>query len=261
MAATTRPQLASLQELAASHARVFDAVDSLREAGLDRELIPKLVVVGDQKSGKSSVLEAISQIPFPVDEDLCTRFPTEVVQRKSYEDSITVSIQVVGLRQNCEALSGFCRKLSLEDANGLASAIQEASSLILSGAPGSSNRTNFSDDILRITITGPEKYPLTLVDLPGLFSSVTPSQSTKDLDDVDRLVRSYAAEQRNAILLVIPARSTWPNLRAPDEIRRHGVDHLGLRTLGVITTPDIPHARGEFLSHFSKSGPWTPQHG
>lgn len=41
------------------------------------------MVIGDQSSGKSSVPQAITRLPFPVDDTLCTRFPTEVSLRRS----------------------------------------------------------------------------------------------------------------------------------------------------------------------------------
>jgi GTPase SAR1 family protein len=55
----------------------------------------KLVVVGDQSTGKSSVLQAITEIPFPIDDKMCTRFATEVVLKRTLPDhptSIEVSI-------------------------------------------------------------------------------------------------------------------------------------------------------------------------
>jgi GTPase SAR1 family protein len=41
------------------------------------------VVVGDQSSGKSSVLEGLTGLPFPRDSGLCTRFPTQIVFKRS----------------------------------------------------------------------------------------------------------------------------------------------------------------------------------
>jgi len=70
----------SLQALQSEDQRkVMDIVDKLRRTGLGGIVeLPQLVVCGDQSSGKSSVLEAITEIPFPRKENLCTRFATEV---------------------------------------------------------------------------------------------------------------------------------------------------------------------------------------
>ena len=43
----------------------------------------QLVVVGDQSSGKSSLLEGLTSLPFPVASQLCTRFATQVSFRRS----------------------------------------------------------------------------------------------------------------------------------------------------------------------------------
>lgn len=50
------------------------------------------MVVGDQSSGKSSVLEALTGLPFPRDSTLCTRFPTQIVFKRSPQRHVEVSI-------------------------------------------------------------------------------------------------------------------------------------------------------------------------
>ena len=54
--------------------------------------LPQIVVVGDQSSGKSSVLEGLTALPFPRDSGLCTRFATQITFRRATERHITVSI-------------------------------------------------------------------------------------------------------------------------------------------------------------------------
>jgi GTPase SAR1 family protein len=54
--------------------------------------LPQLVVVGQQSSGKSSVLEGLTGLPFPRDTGLCTRFATQITFRRSNEQRIAASI-------------------------------------------------------------------------------------------------------------------------------------------------------------------------
>ena len=49
-------------------------------------------MVGDQSSGKSSVLEALTGLPLPRDSGLCTRFPMQIVFKRSPIEHVEVSI-------------------------------------------------------------------------------------------------------------------------------------------------------------------------
>ena len=50
------------------------------------------MVVGDQSSGKSSLLEGLTGITFPTHSGLCTRFATRIILRRSVEEHVRVSI-------------------------------------------------------------------------------------------------------------------------------------------------------------------------
>ncbi|SPJ70412.1 uncharacterized protein FTOL_00140 [Fusarium torulosum] len=249
-----------LNKLLGDYIGVFDAVDSLQDVGLKRELIPKLVVVGDQSSGKSSVLEAICNIPFPVEEDLCTRFPIELVQRKSLVESITVTISVVERDRNADTLSRFKKELVVGDTKGLAACIQEASELIIGPTTTASSR-RFSMNILRVTILGPDKYPLTLIDLPGFFQSETDSQNEKDRAIVEKIVAPYLREPRNALLLIMRAPTTWATQTAPSRVRCSSVDPDGERTLGIFTHLDNMNSSRLVMDRFSGQTKWNPRYG
>ncbi|KAK3897368.1 P-loop containing nucleoside triphosphate hydrolase protein, partial [Staphylotrichum tortipilum] len=82
----------SLNQLNTPDAKaLLDTIDSLREIHVgDIVNLPQIIVVGDQSSGKSSVLEAISGVQFPVDGDVCTRFATELILRRAPETTVHV---------------------------------------------------------------------------------------------------------------------------------------------------------------------------
>lgn len=72
--------IAALNQLNQDQRVLLDIIDDLRAIGVERYApLPQLIVVGDQSSGKSSVLEAISGFRFPVRNSVCTRFATELV--------------------------------------------------------------------------------------------------------------------------------------------------------------------------------------
>ena len=75
------------------HEELLNIIDHLRGQGISRYIdLPQLIVCGDQSSGKSSVLEAVSGLRFPTKDNLCTRFATELILRRGPENSVTVTI-------------------------------------------------------------------------------------------------------------------------------------------------------------------------
>ena len=53
----------------------------------------KLVIVGKQSAGKSSLLQSLTDIPFPIGGKLCTRFATRIVSRRGPSDMVSSSIE------------------------------------------------------------------------------------------------------------------------------------------------------------------------
>ena len=85
---------ASLESLQTKKEReVLDIVAQLRKCGLESVLsLPQLVVCGEQSAGKSSVLEALTKIPFPRNDNLCTRFATEIILHRATSNSLTIKV-------------------------------------------------------------------------------------------------------------------------------------------------------------------------
>ncbi|KAJ2991919.1 hypothetical protein NUW58_g2344 [Xylaria curta] len=223
---------------------LLDAVDRLRLQGLDHYVsLPQIIVCGDQSSGKSSVLEAISGVPFPVKSNLCTRFPTELVLRRTAKIGVTVSIvphSSLGLSEQSR-LAGFHEKL--DGFEGFPALVEKAKSAMGISTHGKA----FAKDLLRVEITGPNRPHLTIVDLPGLIHSETKQQSADDVELVQDVVTSYMKQRRSIILAVISAKNDFANQIVLKLART--ADHSGTRTMGVITKPDtlVPDSDSELL--------------
>lgn len=220
---------------------ILDLVDKLRSCGLGTVLsLPQIVVAGDQSSGKSSVLEAISGVPFPRKEGFCTQFATEVIMRPTSEQSIRASIIPSKMRPK-EEQDSLCRfDKSADFVSGLSSVFEEATiamGLTESEDQGSSQKSSITRDVLSIQISGPGLPQLTLVDLPGLIHTSNDRQSQMDVDMIRDLVTDYIKDPRSIILAVVSAKNDIANQIILHKCR--SVDPDGHRTLGVITKPDF----------------------
>lgn len=219
---------------------LLDSVDCLRSQGISHYVsLPQIIVCGDQSSGKSSVLEAISGVPFPTKSNLCTRFPIELVLRKTSHIGVSVSIVPHESRSESEKLSlgGFHEKL--DDFDGLPTLIENAKAALTISTHGRA----FSKDLLRIEVSGPDRPHLTIVDLPGLIHSETKQQSASDVELVQDVVKAYMKEPRSIILAVVSAKNDYANQIVLKLAR--ATDKKGSRTLGVITKPDTLIANSE----------------
>ncbi|KFA79783.1 hypothetical protein S40288_00703 [Stachybotrys chartarum IBT 40288] len=219
--------------LSSKHHQLLDSIDSLRSQGISHYIsLPQIIVCGDQSSGKSSVLEAISGVPFPVKSNLCTRFPTELVLRKTQHTGVNVSIIPHHSRSDADKTSLAKFRESLDDFEKLPALIDAAKTAMGIVTLGNA----FSKDLLRIEVSGPDRPQLTIVDLPGLIHSENRHQSADDVSLINEVVQTYMKEPRSIILAVVSAKNDYANqivLKLAREADRHGK-----RTMGVITKPD-----------------------
>ncbi|ORY60239.1 dynamin family protein [Pseudomassariella vexata] len=223
---------------------LLDSIDRLRLQGINHYIsLPQIIVCGDQSSGKSSVLEAISGVSFPIKSNLCTRFPTELVLRRMPQIGSSVSIVPHSSRSDSErkVLASFHQKLDGFD--GLADVVESAKTAMGISMHGKT----FSKDLLRVEITGPDRPHLTIVDLPGLIHSETKNQTVSDVELIQDVVQTYMKERRSIILAVVSAKNDFANQVVLKLARL--ADKTGSRTLGVITKPDalIPGSDSEAM--------------
>ncbi|KAI1754070.1 P-loop containing nucleoside triphosphate hydrolase protein [Xylaria castorea] len=218
----------AIHQLSGERKALLDTVDGLRKLGIGRFVdLPQIIVVGDQSSGKSSVLEAISRVRFPIKDGLCTRFATEFVLRTDPHTKVHVQIQPAsGLtNKDCEFNE---TKFNTED---LPRIIEEAKARLLR------HNARFSEDVLRVEIRSPHVPHLTLVDLPGFYHSESDEQHADGLKIVNRLVETYMARQNSIILAIVSARNSFVMQKVLAKVKGH--DRNLQRTLGIVTKPDV----------------------
>ncbi|OJK01635.1 hypothetical protein ASPACDRAFT_51424 [Aspergillus aculeatus ATCC 16872] len=210
-----------MRQLQSEQSRVLDIVDELRTIGVGALVeLPQLIVCGNQSSGKSSVLEAISRVRFPAKSNVCTRFATEVILRRRPSSSI-------------KRLRGFTSE-AFSNGDDLPSLIEKAKECM---EITESVNAGFSDDVLKVEISGPDKPELTLVDLPGLYYSTSQDQGRKGISIVRGITERYMKNTRSIIMAVITAKADYHLQEVLDMARKF--DPQRERTLGIITQPDI----------------------
>ncbi|KAE8551174.1 hypothetical protein EYB25_007410 [Talaromyces marneffei] len=223
-------------------------IEKVRSNGVGELVaLPQLAVCGDQSAGKSSVLEGITGIPFPRQEGLCTRFPTEIIlchSETSQQTTITASIRPHSSRtKEIQNTLASYRKV-LQDINELPSVIQEVSKRMeIRGYTEDGNGLAFAPDALRIEITGPIGLHLSVVDLPGLIEVPDDNRDDEDVNAVMDMVTAYLESSRTIILAVVQASNDVATQKIIRLARHH--DPEGQRTVGIITKPDLINVGSE----------------
>ncbi|KAI1087991.1 P-loop containing nucleoside triphosphate hydrolase protein [Rostrohypoxylon terebratum] len=197
------------------HKTLMDVIDKLRSKGINRYVnLPQIVVCGDQSSGKSSVLQAISGMSFPTQDNLCTRFATELILRHTGENveekcHVSISPGIDRSSQEKARLEQF-RYSEIPDQNNIGALVDKAKEVM---GVGNDHGRTFCKDVLRIELSGPTQPHLTIVDLPGLFRAGNKDQSAEDA-----AISNFALQEVTQLAREIDVRGT--------------------RTLGLITKPD-----------------------
>jgi GTPase SAR1 family protein len=190
------------------------------------------VVVGDQSSGKSSVLESLTGFAFPQGAGLCTRYATQISCRRTPEQSVTISIipgpnadatrieKLRGFRLTCKTLENVALENVFAEAN-------RYMGIIMSNDDTDPELRAFSEDVLKVETNGPEQEHFTVIDVPGIFRVPNPSLTTaSDVELVRNMVKKYMLNSRTVVLAVLPSNvdiSTQEILKMAGKCPRYNV--------------------------------------
>lgn len=199
----------------------IDLIDSLRALGVEQDLaLPAIAVIGDQSSGKSSVLEALSGVALPRGSGIVTRCPLVLKLKKlnqgeewkgkvTYEDT----------------------EVELSDPSEVEGAINTAQNFIAGVGLG------ISDKLISLDVSSPHVPDLTLIDLPGITRVAVGNQPADIGRQIKRLITKYIQKQETINLVVVPSNVDIATTEALSMAQE--VDPEGDRTIGILTKPDL----------------------
>lgn len=214
--------------------------------------IPQIVVVGDQSAGKSSVLEAIPGVPFPRGMTGCTKYATELRLRRRATDGLRMDI--ISADPNTGRMdpqSTESRRLFSDNFPPdlpLERLFKKANELL------TPEHRFISRNKLVIERSGPKVPTVTLVDLPGLVRY--PNHETPlDVANIEAITDKY--DPHNHIIVLVSGGYDYFQAIIVGKARL--ADPLGLRTVRVITKPDIMLRAGleeEFIDLVLRPDHW-----
>uniref|UniRef100_A0A4W4E4I8 Dynamin-type G domain-containing protein n=1 Tax=Electrophorus electricus TaxID=8005 RepID=A0A4W4E4I8_ELEEL len=199
----------------------IEMIDYLRHIGIEKDLaLPSIAVVGDQSSGKSSVLEALSGVALPRGSGIVTRCPLELKLRK------------------LEAGTGWGAVISYRDVqetftnpSQVESYVRKAQNMLAGDGVG------ICDELISLEITSPDVCNLTLIDLPGITRVPVKGQPEDIGDQIRRLILKFIEKKETINLVVVPCNV---DIATTEALRMaQGVDPHGTRTLAILTKPDL----------------------
>uniref|UniRef100_A0A8C1UJR7 Dynamin-type G domain-containing protein n=1 Tax=Cyprinus carpio TaxID=7962 RepID=A0A8C1UJR7_CYPCA len=189
----------------------IDLIDTLRSVGIQKDLaLPTIVVIGDQSSGKSSVLEALSGIALPRGSGIVTRCPLELKRpRLSYEEKM----------------------IEFGDPSLVEKHVEEAQNEL------AGKGVKICDDLVTLEVRSADVCDLTLIDLPGIARVPVQGQPQDIGNQIKRLIMKFIEKPETINMVVVPCNTDIATTEALKMAQE--VDPEGVRTFAILTKPDL----------------------
>ena len=243
---------------------LVQAIQTLRDLGVEilGLPLPKIVVVGDQSTGKSSLIEGISEIKVPRHAGTCTRCPLEInlVENSETNSQWTCKITLITrYHHDSELLERATRTrplgpwiaqdradkflfATLTSKAQVEDALYRAQLAILNignaheeyklglTLPRDNLKLKFSPNVIQLDISGPGLPNLSFYDLPGVINVSEVAHEEYLVTLVKNLVKEYISTSDCINLLAIPMTDDPANSSASRLIRE--VKGARERTIG-----------------------------
>ncbi|KAF3892774.1 Dynamin GTPase [Trichophyton interdigitale] len=260
---------ASIDFLSQNMREMVKKIQDLRHLGIENHTLPlpKIVVVGDQSVGKSSLIEGMSEIKVPRSAGCCTRCPLEInlsesdgpwtcrllLMKKYMYDAGGRTQRATNARPLGPWIEQDPEELhfaTLTDKTLLQEHLKWAQLATLNPGrshtdfiPGEDQETDstysqvkFSPNVVRLDISAPGFPNLSFYDLPGVINVAELDEERYLVGLVENLVKEYIKAQNCIILLALPMTDDATNSSAARIIR--DIPGARDRTVGVLTKPD-----------------------
>ncbi len=212
--------------------------------------LPKLVVVGSQSSGKSSVLNGIMSMDIlPTGKNMVTRTPLSIGLHQLSSDAKDGWVEFGNYNQDGWKIE---KKIPITVPIPSETEIKTIREYIMKkteeiAGPG----MDINETPINVNIYSPNVPNLSLVDLPGLtiVACQDRGQPVNIKEKIEDLVASYIKQERTIILAVMQSRSDLETDIGLGLIKKYD-NGTNNRIIGVLTKPDLMNQEthiGEYL--------------
>jgi hypothetical protein len=213
--------------------RLLDALEKIKTAlaGADIDLsFPRVVVCGQENSGKSSVLERICMLPFfPRKDVVTTRMPIFLRLHNATPETLRAKCAAlsadggqelpfdenafyikVSFTSNSESVSAHKEYAVLPDqTEKMTRVIEDCQAFILDRMEKQQRGSaTMIEEPLSLEMWGTTTPDLELVDLPGLFAAWTEGEQKDVVDASRRITRKYLQDPNTIPVVVVDATTT-----------------------------------------------------
>ncbi|KAF2097762.1 hypothetical protein NA57DRAFT_40341 [Rhizodiscina lignyota] len=266
-ATSTNPSTVSdsFDIIGADMKELIEAMTALERLGVEKSeiAVPKVVVIGDQSAGKSSLIEAMSEIQVPRNAGTCTRCPLQITVAPDSEPwrcTVTLVYKYAWydiedpypsdkaqqpFHPWTESDTSTTHFATLTNKDDLKDVLERAQIAILhpsqnptkylKGRKPVKTEVEFSPNYISLQIQGPNLPNLSFYDLPGIINQTEHGDKEYLVDIVRNLAKEYISDDSCLVLLACSMESDIHTSSAGSIVHSLKAND---RCIGVLTKPD-----------------------